>query len=70
MYVVVNLKKPAVLVNSEDPLIRISSMMLCNRSAIRMAPDYLVLYGHRDILFLTHIGRRTIEQRHEGWQRS
>ncbi|MGX8941002.1 LacI family DNA-binding transcriptional regulator [Symbiopectobacterium sp. Eva_TO] len=68
--VVVNLKKPAVLVNSEDPLMRLSSVMPCNRSATRMAADYLVSHGHRDILFLTHPGRRTIEQRHEGWQES
>lgn len=68
--VVVNLKKPAVLVNSEDPLMRLSSVMPCNRSATRMAADYLVSHGHRDILFLTHPGRRTIEQRQEGWQES
>ncbi len=68
--VVVNLKKPAVLVNSEDPLMRLSSVMPCNRSATRMAADYLVSHGHRDILFLTHPGRRTIEQRYEGWQES
>lgn len=68
--VVVNLKKPAVLVNSEDPLMRLSSVQPCNRSATRMASDYLVARGHRDILFLTHPGRRTIEQRREGWHES
>ncbi|MGL9734872.1 MAG: hypothetical protein ACR5LF_01435 [Symbiopectobacterium sp.] len=68
--VVVNLKKPAVLVNSKDPLMQLSSVIPCNRSATRMAADYLVLHGHRDILFLTYSGRRTIEQRHEGWQES
>ncbi|WP_252321275.1 MULTISPECIES: LacI family DNA-binding transcriptional regulator [Symbiopectobacterium] len=56
--------------NSEDSLMRLSSVMPCNRSATRMAADYLVSHGHRDILFLTHPGRRTIEQRHEGWQES
>ena len=63
-----NLKKPAVLVNSEDPLMRLSSVLPCNRSATRMACDYLIARGHRHILFLTHPGRRTIEQREEGWR--
>lgn len=61
-------KKPAVLVNSEDPLMRLSSVLPCNRSATRMACDYLIARGHRDIMFLTHPGRRTIEQREEGWR--
>lgn len=65
---VASLKKPAVLVNSEDPLMRLSSALPCNRSATRMACDYLIAHGHRDILFLTHPGRRTIEQREEGWR--
>ena len=65
---VVNLHKPAVLVNTEDPLMRLSSVLPCNRSATRMACDYLLERGHRDILFLTHPGRRTIEQREEGWR--
>lgn len=62
------LKKPAVLVNSEDPLMRLSSVLPCNRSATRMACDYLIARGHRDIMFLTHPGRRTIGQREEGWR--
>lgn len=65
---VVNLKKPAVLVNTEDPLMRLSSVLPCNRSATRMACEYLLDRGHRDILFLTHPGRRTIEQREDGWR--
>ncbi|MFP9228745.1 LacI family DNA-binding transcriptional regulator [Pectobacterium cacticida] len=66
----VNLNKPAVLVNSDDPLMRLSSVLPCNRSATRLAADYLVQQGHRNILFLTHPGRRTIEQRLEGWRDS
>lgn len=64
----VNLQKPAVLVNTEDPLMRLSSVLPCNRSATRMACEYLLDRGHRDILFLTHPGRRPIEQREEGWR--
>ncbi|CPR15761.1 Transcriptional regulator, LacI family [Brenneria goodwinii] len=65
---VVSLNKPAVLVNSDDPLMRLSSVLPCNRSAMRLAADYLVQQGHRNIVFLTHPGRRTIEQRLEGWR--
>ncbi|PWC22588.1 MULTISPECIES: LacI family DNA-binding transcriptional regulator [Brenneria] len=65
---VVSLNKPAVLVNSDDPLMRLSSVLPCNRSATRLAADYLVQQGHRNIIFLTHPGRRTIEQRLEGWR--
>ncbi|MGV2877187.1 LacI family transcriptional regulator [Pantoea vagans] len=64
----VNLQKPAVLVNTEDPLMRLSSVLPCNRSATRMACEHLLDRGHRDILFLTHPGRRPIEQREEGWR--
>lgn len=66
--VIASLNKPAVLVNSEDPLMRLSSVLPCNRSATRMACDYLITRGHTDILFLTHPGRRTIEQREDGWR--
>lgn len=48
---VANLKKPAVLVNTDDPLMRLSSVLPCNRSATRMACEYLLERGHRDILF-------------------
>jgi len=65
---VAGLRKPAVLVNSEDPLMRLSSVLPCNRSATRMACDYLIAHGHQHILFLTHPGRRTIAQREEGWR--
>lgn len=60
--------KPVVLVNTEDPLMRMSSVLPCNRSAARLATDYLVSQGHREIAFLSCPGRRTIEQRLEGWR--
>ncbi|UCI07128.1 LacI family DNA-binding transcriptional regulator [Mesorhizobium sp. B1-1-8] len=60
--------KPIVLVNGDDPSMRLSSVTPCNRSAARMATEYLIRLGHRRILFLMRRGRRTIERRFEGWQ--
>ncbi|MFT4173944.1 MAG: substrate-binding domain-containing protein, partial [Rhodocyclaceae bacterium] len=62
--------KPVVLVNSDDPLMRLTSVLPCNRSAARLATDHLAALGHRDIAFLMMPGRRTIEQRLEGWRDS
>lgn len=60
--------KPVVLLNGDDPDMRLSSVTPCNRSAARLAADYLIRHGHRRILFLMRPGRRTIERRREGWQ--
>jgi len=60
--------KPIVLVNGDDPAMRLSSVTPCNRSAARMAANYLLGLGHRRILFLMRRGRRTIERRLEGWR--
>ncbi len=60
--------KPVVLVNSDDPQMRLSSVLPCNRSAARLATDYLLRQGHRKIAFLMCPGRRTIEQRLDGWR--
>lgn len=60
--------KPVVLVNGDDPLMRLSSVTPCNRSAARMGTDYLQGLGHERILFLMRRGRRTIERRFEGWR--
>jgi DNA-binding LacI/PurR family transcriptional regulator len=60
--------KPVVLLNGDDPDMRLSSVTPCNRSAARLATDYLIGHGHRRILFLRCPGRRTIERRREGWQ--
>jgi DNA-binding LacI/PurR family transcriptional regulator len=46
------LGKPLVLVNGEDPWMRLSSVAPCNRSAAALATEALVAAGHRDILFL------------------
>lgn len=60
--------KPIVLINGDDPDMRLSSVTPCNRSAARLATDYLIRQGHERILFLMRPGRRTIERRREGWQ--
>lgn len=60
--------KPAVLINSDDPLMRISSVSPCNRSASRMACDYLIGLGHERIGFVMRPGRPTIRRRLEGWR--
>jgi DNA-binding LacI/PurR family transcriptional regulator len=61
-------EKPVVLLNCDDPDMRLSSVTPCNRSAARLATDYLIGLGHQRILFLMRPGRRTIERRREGWQ--
>lgn len=60
--------KPIVLVNGDDPRMRLSSVTPCNRSAARLGTEHLLDLGHRRILFLMRRGRRTIERRFEGWQ--
>ncbi|NIX78370.1 LacI family transcriptional regulator [Microvirga sp. c23x22] len=59
--------KAAVLINGDDPSMRISSISPCNRSASRLACDYLVRLGHRRIAFVMKPGRVTIQRRLEGW---
>lgn len=61
-------EKPIVLVNGDDPSMRLSSVTPCNRSSARMATEHLIRHGHERILFLMRRGRRTIERRFEGWQ--
>jgi DNA-binding LacI/PurR family transcriptional regulator len=60
--------KPLVLLNGDDPFMRLSSVTPCNRSSARLAADHLIGLGHQRILFLMRPGRRTIERRYEGWQ--
>lgn len=59
---------PVVLVNCDDPEMRLSSVTPCNRSAAALAAKHLVDLGHERILFLTKPGRRTIQRRLEGVQ--
>lgn len=60
--------KPVVLVNGDDPSMRLSSVAPSNRAAGALATDYLMQLGHSRILFLMRRGRRTIERRFEGWR--
>jgi DNA-binding LacI/PurR family transcriptional regulator len=60
--------KSVVLLNSDDPLMRLSSVTPCNRSSARLAAEHLISLGHERILFLMRPGRRTIERRYEGWR--
>ncbi len=60
------LRCPVVLVNSDDPEMRLSSVTPCNRSAAAMAARHLVDLGHERIAFVTKPGRRTIQRRLEG----
>ena len=59
---------PAVLVNGDDPWMRLDSVAPCNRSAARLATDHLLACGHRELLFLQCPGRTTIQRRLEGWR--
>ncbi len=61
------LDRPVILVNADDPMMRLSSVAPCNRTAAARATDLLLQLGHRRILFLTRPGRRTIARRREGW---
>lgn len=60
--------KPIVLVNGDDPSMRLSSVAPCNRAASALATGWLRDRGHERILFLMRRGRRTIERRYEGWR--
>lgn len=60
--------KPVVLVNSDDPYMRFSSVTPCNRSAAFIGTERLIKAGHKRILFMLRPGRRTIERRMEGWR--
>lgn len=60
--------KPVVLLNGDDPHMRLSSVTPCNRAAARLATDHLIGLGHERIVFLLRPGRRTIARRLEGWR--
>ena len=61
------LGRPGVLLNADDPEMCLSSVSPCNRTAAASATERLIALGHRDIVFLTCHGRRTIARRQEGW---
>ncbi|MGP1395033.1 MAG: LacI family DNA-binding transcriptional regulator [Inquilinaceae bacterium] len=59
---------PAVIVNGDDPAMRLTSVAPDNRRAGEVATRHLIDKGHRDILVVEKPGRRTIRQRVEGWR--
>ena len=61
------LNRQVVLVNGEDPTMRLSSVAPCNRAAAAQATAHLLRLGHKRILFMTRSGRKTIAERHAGW---
>ncbi len=59
---------PVVLLNGEDPEMRVDTVVPANRSAGRLATEYLLAQGHRRILHLTWQGRSTIMRRLDGFR--
>jgi len=59
---------PTVVVNGDDPAMRLTSIAPDNRRAAELATRHLIARGHRDIIVIQKPGRRTIHQRVEGWQ--
>ncbi|MEQ9815270.1 MAG: LacI family DNA-binding transcriptional regulator, partial [Azospirillaceae bacterium] len=59
---------PTVVVNGDDPAMRLTSIAPDNRRAAELATRHLIALGHRDIIVIQKPGRRTIHQRVEGWQ--
>lgn len=60
--------KPVVLVNGDDPEMRLCSVTPSNRTAAALATQHLRRLGHRRVLLLSCPGRRTIALRWEGWR--
>lgn len=57
----------AVLINGEDQEMRIDSVTPGNRFAAKLATNWLISQGHRQILHLTWEGRTTIKRRRDGF---
>ncbi|WP_192458002.1 LacI family DNA-binding transcriptional regulator [Musicola keenii] len=59
---------PAVLINGEDPEMRLNSVMPANCYSAALATRYLIAQGHRRILHLTWRSRLTIRERERGYR--
>lgn len=59
---------PAVLINGEDPTMRLNTVMPANYYAATQAVRYLIAQGHRRILHLTWPSRQTIRERERGYR--
>lgn len=59
---------PALIVNGADPDCRIDCVSPALRDGSRMATRHLIEQGHREIVHVTHLYRRFIRQRLEGFR--
>jgi len=59
---------PIVLINAEHPGLPIDTFLPDNQFGPLLAMRHLIEQGHRRILHLTHIVRRTIQRRHEAYR--
>ncbi|BCH55737.1 LacI family DNA-binding transcriptional regulator [Agrobacterium vitis] len=58
---------PSVIINGEDPSMRIDTVTAGNRFGARQAIEHLLALGHRRILHVTWPGRTTIRRRYDGY---
>lgn len=61
------LDKPMVVLNGEDPAMRVDTVTVENRFGARLGTEHLLSLGHRRILHLTWQGRTTIRRRYDGY---
>ncbi len=59
---------PTVLINGQDPSMRIDSVSAEDRYAARLGTQWLIDRGHCDIRHITWPGRQTIRQRADGFR--
>ncbi|MDB5800132.1 MAG: hypothetical protein JWL63_1071 [Rhodocyclales bacterium] len=65
---VARLECPKVIVNGLDPHMRISSVTPDDRFAGWLATRHLLEHGHRDIVHISHLTRRSIRDRLDGFR--
>jgi DNA-binding LacI/PurR family transcriptional regulator len=58
---------PSVLINGEDPEMRIDSVTPGNRFAAMKATKRLIALGHKRIVHLSWRGRKTVDRRRDGF---
>lgn len=59
---------PTVLINGQDPSMRIDSVSAEDRYGARLGTQWLIDLGHADIRHITWAGRQTIRQRGDGFR--
>jgi DNA-binding LacI/PurR family transcriptional regulator len=65
---VAQLDCPKVIANGSDPIMRITSVGPDNRFAGWLATRHLLEHGHRDIVHISHLTRRSIRDRLDGFR--